>query len=60
MYSQEFKELVSTYIEGDNEFPQLVPVTVAQWTLESGYGGSILARKYKNFAGLKWRSEMEG
>jgi N-acetylmuramoyl-L-alanine amidase/Mannosyl-glycoprotein endo-beta-N-acetylglucosaminidase len=60
MFNKEFKELVSTYLESSVEFPQLIPITLAQWTLESGYGHSELARKYHNFAGLKWRDEMRG
>jgi hypothetical protein len=59
-YTQEFKSLVREYLDTDVEFPNLRPVTVAQWTLESGYGDSKLASDFRNFAGLKWRSEMTG
>jgi len=31
----------------------------AQWVLESGYGGSKLAMIANNFAGLKWRKELD-
>lgn len=34
--------------------------TVAQWILESGRGTSKLSRSANNFAGLKWRREMQG
>jgi Mannosyl-glycoprotein endo-beta-N-acetylglucosaminidase/N-acetylmuramoyl-L-alanine amidase len=40
--------------------PALRAVTLAQWALESGRGSSELARVHGNFAGLKWRPEMEG
>lgn len=40
--------------------PGLRAATLAQWVLESGRGGSELARRHGNFAGLKWRPEMEG
>lgn len=32
---------------------------LAQWALESGYGKSDLARRHRNFAGIKWRKEMD-
>ena len=35
-------------------------MTLAQWALESGWGTSGLAVMHNNFAGLKWRPEMEG
>jgi hypothetical protein len=59
-YTQEFKSLVRDYLDTDIEFPNLRPVTIAQWTLESGYGRSRLASDFRNLAGLKWRSEMTG
>lgn len=55
-------ELVKTYVEldrrGEIRFPGLMAVTLAQWMLESGRGTSGLARRFYNFAGLKWRAEM--
>lgn len=40
--------------------PALRAVTLAQWILESGRGTSRLAAEHGNFAGLKWRPEMQG
>lgn len=40
--------------------PALKAVCLAQWLLESGRGQSLLAKQYANFAGLKFRREMEG
>jgi hypothetical protein len=37
----------------------LKEVTLAQWLLESGRGSSKLAIEANNFAGLKWRLQME-
>jgi N-acetylmuramoyl-L-alanine amidase/Mannosyl-glycoprotein endo-beta-N-acetylglucosaminidase len=59
-YTEEFKTLVKEYLGADVEFANLRAVSVAQWTLESGYGRSNLAADFRNFAGLKWRSEMNG
>jgi hypothetical protein len=59
-YTEQFRSLVREYLDTAIEFPNLRPVTVAQWTLESGYGRSDLATNFRNFAGLKWRSEMTG
>ncbi|MEB3311870.1 MAG: glucosaminidase domain-containing protein [Snowella sp.] len=36
----------------------LKEITLAQWLLESGRATSKLANEHKNFAGLKWRTEM--
>lgn len=44
----------------DIKYPQLKPVTLAQWMLESGHGTSKLATEHLNFGGLKWRNEMHG
>jgi N-acetylmuramoyl-L-alanine amidase len=41
------------------DYDDLRQVTLAQWILESGRGESDLARLHLNFAGLKWRPEME-
>jgi N-acetylmuramoyl-L-alanine amidase/Mannosyl-glycoprotein endo-beta-N-acetylglucosaminidase len=59
-YTDQFRSLVEDYLGMDIEFPGLRAATIAQWTLESGYGTSKLATEYLNFGGLKWRSEMEG
>src|SRR5262245_19888610 len=53
-YTEQFKSLVRDYLDEQIEFPALREVTIAQWTLESGYGGSDLAKEFLNFAGLKW------
>lgn len=42
------------------EFPNLKPIVLAQWLLESGRGTSQLSIIHSNYAGLKWRSEMVG
>lgn len=55
-----FDRLVARYRAARIAYPALKPVTLAQWTLESGRGTSRLATRHLNFAGLKWRSEMVG
>ncbi|HEY6995590.1 MAG TPA: N-acetylmuramoyl-L-alanine amidase [Xanthobacteraceae bacterium] len=59
-YTDQFKSLVRDYLGMEVEFPGLRAATVAQWTLESGFGTSGLATDHLNFGGLKWRSEMQG
>lgn len=59
-YTGKFRALAREYAAHDIEFNGLRAVTLAQWTLESGYGNSALAADHSNFAGLKWRPEMEG
>jgi hypothetical protein len=59
-YTDQFRLLVAAYRDASIAFPQLKPVTVAQWMLESGRGDSKLATDYDNYAGLKWREEMQG
>lgn len=54
----EFLALLKTYRSLDVEYPHLKDVTFSQWALESGYGTSELAVRYKNFAGMKWRNDM--
>lgn len=39
-------------------YPDLLPTVLAQWALESGWGGSTLSRRYKNYAGMKWRTAL--
>lgn len=55
-----FDDLVGRYKTLNIAFPELKPVTLAQWMLESGRGTSALATQHLNFGGLKWRSEMVG
>lgn len=59
-YTDQFQALVVEYLKEVIEFPRLKEITIAQWTLESGYGRSRLAVDLLNFAGLKWREEMSG
>lgn len=42
-----------------SDYSTLKVASLAQWTLESGRGTSVLATKHFNFAGLKWRDEMK-
>lgn len=56
---KEFVALIEEYRKAVIEFPHLKGVTVAQWALESGWGGTGLAKRYNNFAGAKWRRYME-
>lgn len=58
--STPLERLVSQYAKANIVFPNLKPVTLAQWLLESARGTSELASEHNNFAGLKWRSEMVG
>ncbi|MBV8360665.1 MAG: N-acetylmuramoyl-L-alanine amidase, partial [Deltaproteobacteria bacterium] len=59
-YTDQFRSLAAEYVNASIEFPELKEITVAQWTFESGYGASHLATEFLNFAGLKWREEMNG
>ena len=58
MVNQLIADLAKTYKKATIEFPQLRAVSLAQWLVESGRGTSDLAKLHRNFAGLKWRSEM--
>ena len=49
------KHLTQNYV-----LPELHPAIVAQLILESERGHSKLAREFRNFAGMKWRKELEG
>lgn len=53
-----FIALVGVYKTQAIEFPHLKAITVAQWALECGWGGTGLAKKHNNFAGAKWRPYM--
>lgn len=52
-------KLTTLYRDTEIEFPDLKPVTVAMWILESGWGTSDLCKSYSNFAGMKWRTAMK-
>lgn len=54
----EFRELIARYADTNVELPNLKPVTLAVWILESGRGESRLATEHRNFAGMKYRSEI--
>ena len=38
----------------------LKAILLSQWSLESNFGDSKLAKEFLNFGGLKWRDEMKG
>jgi N-acetylmuramoyl-L-alanine amidase len=52
------KRLVTVYKGEGIRYPQLRPITLAQWMLESGRCTSKLAKEHYNFGGIKWRPEM--
>ncbi|MFL9840749.1 N-acetylmuramoyl-L-alanine amidase [Sphingomonas sp. ST-64] len=54
------KRLAQIYSGESIRYSYLKSVTLAQWLLESGRGGSDLAKLHYNFGGLKWRPEMAG
>lgn len=56
--TDDFANLVRAYQAAEIEFPQLKAITYAQWALESGWGTSSLAFKFKNYGGAKWRTYM--
>jgi hypothetical protein len=53
-----FEKLAVAYAAAKNEFPHLRGITLAQWALESGWGGTGLASRHNNYAGAKWRKYM--
>ncbi len=59
-YAPRFASLAVAYKTFPMEFPQLRAVSLAQWILESGRGFSQLSQQYYNYAGLKYRNEMQG
>ena len=59
-YSRPFEQLAKAYANTPVEHAHLKAVTLAMMMLESGRGGSDLARKHYNFGGLKYRPEMSG
>ena len=58
--TRRFLDLVKLYADYPIDHPQLKPITIAQWLHETGWGDSDLAKIHNNYAGLKWRSEMQG
>lgn len=52
-------QIAVIYCKAKVEYPNLKPVTLAQWILESGWGKSELAKLHNNFAGLKWRGDLD-
>lgn len=57
-YTSEFLELIEYYSGRAIEFPDLKAVTVAVWILESGRGSLGLASNHRNFAGMKYHSDI--
>ncbi|WP_299329201.1 glucosaminidase domain-containing protein [Parasphingopyxis sp.] len=56
----EWENLIVAAKDADISAPKLRAITLAQWALESGRATSRLAKDHHNYAGLKWRPEMEG
>jgi len=52
------EDMIVAYKKYDIEFPELKEITVAQWLLETGHGGSNLFKRYKNCGGVKWRGSL--
>lgn len=57
--SSNFTQLISLYKFKEIEFPNLKSISIAMWILESNWGNSDLAKVHNNFAGIKYRKEME-
>jgi N-acetylmuramoyl-L-alanine amidase len=53
-------ELIAAYRADATTPAELKVASLAQWILESGRGGSVLARQHLNFGGLKYRARMVG
>ncbi len=58
-YSNNFSSLVKEFVQHDVGFPDIKQASIAQFILESARGTSELASEHNNFAGMKWRPEME-
>jgi N-acetylmuramoyl-L-alanine amidase len=56
--NQLLQRLATIYSGANIQYPNLRPVTLAQWMLESGRATSKLAKQHYNFGGVKWRKEM--
>ena len=48
-----------THLGTRQEYKAVWRQIAAQWCLESGWGESVLAKRGNNFAGLKWRQEID-
>lgn len=59
MYTEPFK-LAVRFLSENFILRNLHAGMVAQWILESDRGNSKLAREHNNFAGIKYRKELEG
>lgn len=53
-----WETLIAKYATTRITYPELKPVTLAHWMLQSDRGQTPLAVEHKNFAGLRWREEM--
>lgn len=53
-----FVELTRIYKASEIEFPHLKAISLAQWAVECGWGSSDLAKLHRNYAGMKWRPQM--
>lgn len=56
-YSPTFRKLIERYKESSIEYPNLKPITLAMWIVDSNRGTSKLS-DYLNFAGMKYRTEI--
>ena len=58
-FEHNMTEISVAYYKAEIEYLNLKAVTLAQWILESGWGKSELAKKHNNYAGLKWRGDLD-
>lgn len=56
--TRSFKELAAM-LYAKAAYPELTTMIVSQWALESNWGNSALAKTYNNYAGIKYRPELE-
>ncbi len=59
-YTKRFLKLISNFSNYESNYRNIYPACVAKFILESGRGSSKLAKKHRNFAGMKWRKELSG
>lgn len=59
-YTKSFEELVRVFLNHGSSFEDIHPACIAQFILESGRGTSELAVVHNNYAGMKWRKELNG
>lgn len=52
-------QIATIYYKFEIEYQNLKAITLAQWILESDWGRSELAQAHNNYAGLKWRGELD-